>query len=522
MRTRHREELEGFPDGASAEKYPFAFSQCSGVTKKGTSSYASECNICGKKFTTSSHKMMYGHYLQKKGQMMNVGCGSVKKLATDYQEFHDELVKRWDVLQGKRTLRLESHDSSQKRQRALDAVCSSSARAASDAGSGSVAAPGSASQMGYAILPTTEKARLRDECQTAWDLAFVVAGIPFFAADNPAFKRAVAKTRSVPDFHLACAKTMRSTRLVRLNDTANEYKELRLKAGMRYGFAITSDGWRSCQKRKYHNYILLSVEGPIFICLEDTTGEPGTGAHVAKGFEAQFEKLGVGITADVMLGITDTPTSANQRAWKLLEAEHPRQLWVGCAPHEVSLLFKEWVKKVPEIHALFKEGHRIVKWVNNHSEILTLYRAIVPHHFEDKRKHCIMRYSPGDTRMLTVFKMLHRLSYLKCVCTDMMSRPEYEAASQKALKAWSDQQQVVEKLVPINGKYVDKVKHSVMNSDFCERTIAFVTATKSALFLHRLVDGQTPVLGKFYYACALVDKHLRVCKRRLNLYCISI
>ena len=224
---------------------------------------------------------------------------------------------------------------------------------------------------------------------------------------------------------------MRTSRLVRLNESANEYKELRLKAGQRYGFAITSDGWRSCQKRNYHNYILLSVEGPIFLNLEDTTGQPGAGTDVAAGFEEKFTQLGVSMTSDVMLGITDTP-SVNQKAWRLLEAAHPKQIWVGCAAHEVSLLFKEWVKKVPEINVLFNEGKRLVKWVNNHAEILSLYRSIVPAHFTDKRKHCIMLYSPGDTRMLTVFRMLHRILYLRHVCVDMMSRPAYETASQKA------------------------------------------------------------------------------------------
>ena len=124
-----------------------------------------------------------------------------------------------------------------------------------------------------------------------------------------------------------------------------------------------------------------------------------------------------------------------------------------------------------------------------------------------------MLYSPGDTRMLTVFRMLHRILYLRSVCVDMMSRPAYETASQKALKAWSEGQAADDRLTRVNGLYIDKIKHTVIETDFYARVEGFITATKSALFLHRLVDGQTPVLGKFYYACALVDKHLRVCKQ---------
>lgn len=40
----------------------------------------------------------------------------------------------------------------------------------------------------------------------------------------------------------------------------------------------------------------------------------------------------------------------------------------------------------------------------------------------------------------------------------------------------------------------------------------FIASTKTVIYLLRLVDGHSPVLGKFYYCCALVDKHLRVQK----------
>lgn len=166
-----------------------------------------------------------------------------------------------------------------------------------------------------------------------------------------------------------------------------------------------------------------------------------------------------------MTGITDTP-SANQKAWRLLEANHPKQFWVGCAPHEVSLLFKEWVKKVEDILRLFKEGHRVVKWINNHSEILKLFRAILPSHFEDKRKHCLTLYMPGDTRMFTVFKMLHRILIVWDVLVDVMGRPEYDLAAQKALKQWSDIQKPENKLIMVNGRYVDKAKNSIQNAVF--------------------------------------------------------
>lgn len=315
---------------------------------------------------------------------------------------------------------------------------------------------------------------------------------------------------------------MRTTRLDKLNDSANEYKAQRLKSGIRYGFLLTSDGWRSSAKRQYHNYILLSVEGPIFLSLEEVTGRGGTGDDVKDGFERQMNKLDSEVSKSILLGVTDTPT-ANQKAWRLLEAAYPKQFWVGCAAHEVSLLFKEWVKKIPDIHLLFKEGHRVVKWILNHSELLNLFRTLVPAHFDDKRRHCISLYLPGDTRMATVFKMLFRIQVLWPVLMDLANRPEYEIASQKALKQWSDSQKPENKLTTIQGKYVDKVKQSLQNrTGFKEKIETFISSTKSTMYLLRLVDGQTPVLGKFYYCCALVDKHLRVMKEAGNVSYIDM
>lgn len=471
--------------------------------------------------------MMYGHYLQRKGEHCGVFCIAKAKLERDYPSFMEEISKRWEGLSSKRSLKTSQHEIARKRQRAL--VCSENvddeeigSSQNEDNKPGSMRSPGmysdssgsarasiSKSDTPYHFLAPAEKQRLREECQSAWDIAFVVCGVPFAVADHPLFREAIAKTRGIPDMRVACTKTMRTSRLVQLDQKANQFKDLRLKAGSRFGFAITSDGWRSIAKKNYHNYILVSVEGPIFVSMVETTGDGGTGEYIHKEFEKQFDKLGKDITGSIVLGITDTP-SANRKAWRLLEASHPKQIWLGCGAHEISLLLKEWVKKIPDILQLFKEGHRIVKWINNHAELLKLFRSLVPGHFEDKRKHSLGLYTPGDTRMATVFKMLFRIKVLKDVLLELVSTPLYETASQKALKMWSDKQPPEARLLQVNGKYIDRVKSSLQTPDFFDRITVFINATKSSMYLLRLVDGHSPVLGKFYYCCALVDKHLRV------------
>lgn len=444
------------------------------------------------------HKMLYGHYLHQKNQNISATCVAESILRRDHPAFLDEARSRWEALERKRGIKCDASEREEKKQKMLEGEAS---QAQSTFAAGK--------ERPWHFMAAEEKNARREKCQAQWDLAFAVCGISYQTADHPVFREALQLSRAIPDFKLSCSKTMRTSRLDKLNESANKFKESRMKAGMQFGFLITSDGWRSVAKRNYHNYILLSSEGPIFLELEEATGKSATGESVAEGFKRIFQKLGADVTGAILLGVTDTP-SANRKAWRLLEAEFPKQMWIGCATHEVALLFKEWVKKIEEIHNLFKRGLRIVKWVNNHSEILKLYREIVPSHFDDKRKHCLTLYMPGDTRFITVFKMLQRIQVLWPVLSDMVNRAEYETASQRALKSWSDSQDVTNKLKMVNGKFPDAVQHTLRAQSFLSEIQMFVNATKSTVFLLRLVDGQTPVIGKFYYGCALVDKHLRV------------
>ena len=338
-------------DELGGTKVPFAFFKCKNVKHRSSSVWEGVCSICGKSVATTPHKMMYGHYLQKRGEHIGNFCVSVAKLRKDNPDFFASLKEKWSSLNSKRTFRFKDHAIAQKRMRALDddaesvepadcwQVDTSDRRATCS--EGSFSGVGSASlisksklrnEVPYSFLKAEEKQRLREECQKVWDMAFVVCGVSFRTADHLLFREAIAKTRNVPDFKLACSKTMRTTRLVALDSEAQQYKEIRLKAGAEFGFAITSDGWRSVAKRNYHNYILLSVEGPIFLSLVEVTGEGGTGEDVEKSFEAQFRKLqaiedrnATDVVKHILLGITDTP-SANRKAWRLLESSHPKQL----------------------------------------------------------------------------------------------------------------------------------------------------------------------------------------------------
>ncbi|KAL3928910.1 MAG: hypothetical protein SGPRY_002193, partial [Prymnesium sp.] len=106
------------------------------------------------------------------------------------------------------------------------------------------------------------------------------ADVSFSAVNNCVFqtvRTAIEKTRAIPDFKLACAATMSTTLLDQYSVAADRYKEARL------------------------------LEGPIFLGLEEVTGEGGTSEDIARQFEAKLNDLGAEITKRVL--IVDKPFS---------------------------------------------------------------------------------------------------------------------------------------------------------------------------------------------------------------------
>jgi hypothetical protein len=86
------------PDSASAGD-KMAFSQCTIFARKG-SSFQVRCQHCGLRVTTSSHKMMYTHYLREgKGV---AACVTLDKLRHDAPDFMKSIEMKQSQLHAKR------------------------------------------------------------------------------------------------------------------------------------------------------------------------------------------------------------------------------------------------------------------------------------------------------------------------------------------------------------------------------------------------------------------------------------
>lgn len=234
-------------------------------------------------------------------------------------------------------------------------------------------------------------------------------------------------------------------------------------------------------KRQYHNFMLLTPAGPVFLGIKDVTGEGGTGVDVFDEFVVVIEGLDTPIKQAIMLGILDTP-SVNVKAWKLLMKKYPTQVWMGCMAHEISLFFGD-VAKLPATARLKSLCHYLVKWIMNHNDLLALFRKKVCEHFRAVKKAAGTRadrvraasrmmmvlYKPGDTRMLTVFRMLARILFLIGPITAFFNDTKYDALAQKCIKNYNSQCKDASKKVTKRdgaGKLLDVAK-SNFGSESC-------------------------------------------------------
>ena len=230
--------------------------------------------------------------------------------------------------------------------------------------------------MWYHLLPEKDRKQRLADCHKAWDMLWFVHGLSFAMIDSPLFKQAIIATRDCPAFAPVCRQTLGGSHLDARNKDADMYKESRLTAGQQFGFLFTSDGWRNKARRSYHNYILVTSAGPIFLALKDMTGEAGDAKAIHDEFVELFATLDPAVVERIVIGCADTPSS-NVAAWKQLEATFPKQVWMGCMAHELSLMFKDWVKKVPEILGLYRKLKRITILIKHHGNILMIYKAKV-------------------------------------------------------------------------------------------------------------------------------------------------
>ena len=143
--------------------------------------------------------------------------------------------------------------------------------------------------------------------------------------------------------------------------------------------------------------------------------------------------------------------------------------------HEISLLFKDWVQKVPAVKDLYKRLKNVTIWIRNHGDISMQFEEKLRAQFSNKRKRTIKPYMPGVTRMGTMYKLADRALQLKEFFFALVTDPKYKASAQAAIQGYNGSTKA-ENRIPKggNGKYVDKIADDILSMDLWALSTSFV------------------------------------------------
>lgn len=384
--------------------------------------------------------------------------------------------------------------------------------------------------MWYHALKADQKAGLLADAHRATSMLFFKHNIPFSIINTREFRDMIQAAQKCPVYKPVDRRALSGPQLEARSAEADVFKEKVLLGNAVYGFTITGDGFASLSKRHYNNIIIVAGGMPVFLGLVDRTGLGATGVDVAEEFEEVINELEEHVSRNLIFGVTDTP-SANRKAWRLLMGKFPRMYWGGCMSHEISLYMGD-IAKMECSTRLADKCHKLYKWIMLHAvgdvSLLSLFQEKVNAHFLAKfnaasdpkvRRACKSRmkmllYKKGDTRMLSIFKLLFRTLYLMEPLVAVFSDARYAPMAQKAIKQYNAQASHEKKIKKRTGmgQFVDSMFDTFGGADrpIWDEIETWLQANLAIVYFHRIVDTHEPALHLVYYCSALNDKHLRV------------
>ena len=192
-----------------------------------------------------------------------------------------QIATALDTAKKRKQTAAESHDSAKKKLKTSDSASKESGLL----------------PVGWAMKLPAEKREFLAEAHKMVSLYFFVHNVPFHHIDTDEFHNMVQAIKSCPTYLPACRTTLAGPQMLARDAEATQETETTLADSLEFGLVLTGDGYRSKhKKRQYHNHQLLTVSGPVFLGIADTTGEAGTAQDIFEEFEEVRASLGPEVT----------------------------------------------------------------------------------------------------------------------------------------------------------------------------------------------------------------------------------
>ena len=136
------------------------------------------------------------------------------------------------------------------------------------------------------------------------------------------------------------------------------------------GVSIVSDGWTDPARHPIINFMVSSLNGPVFLKAVDTLGEYKDAQFMGELFIRVVEEVGVDSCVQI---ITDNAPVC-KAASMIVEAKYPQVFWTPCIVHSLNLALKSIASDVLWIGNIIEDARHIRNFVQNHTNALTIYK----------------------------------------------------------------------------------------------------------------------------------------------------
>ncbi len=141
-------------------------------------------------------------------------------------------------------------------------------------------------------------------------------------------------------------------------------------------WCLVSDAWTNVKGESIINYIAVEPKHAIFL-ESKTTGTTGHSAvFIAEDIQRVIEKIPC-----VVAGVVTDNTSANKKAWSILQQKYRNKYFYGCASHALHLMVKD----------IFQPGKKIMRDTSYPFEYLRTFTTSCKNVVNFFTNSCIMR-----------------------------------------------------------------------------------------------------------------------------------
>jgi hypothetical protein len=172
------------------------------------------------------------------------------------------------------------------------------------------------------------------------------------------------------------------------------------------GVSIVSDGWTNATRHPLVNFMVSSLNGPVFLKAVDSLGKYKDAQYMGELFIKVIEDVGVDSCVQI---ITDN-AHVCKAAGMFVEAKYPQIFWTPCIVHSLNLALNSIASDVTWIGSLIEDARHIHNFVQNHTNALTIYKKYTQ----------LSLLKVADTRFASSFIMLKRLREVKAALGSMV------------------------------------------------------------------------------------------------------